>query len=387
MPRKKLWRMRARVRIIHWPHIRPFGFSPEVMSSDSSRTRVVVARAARRGASRLFVVFLLSLLIQPSGARAQQSGGSRQRNAPPEIIDDEDVLRIDTDLVLVDVTVTDAEGKPVRGLRPEDFKLYEDGDERPVAFLNVERRGGAERPVAVVFAVDVSGSMTAEEMARLQTAMRAFSDKLSNRPASFALMSFGMSARVLQHFTSDPRKLDHALERLSHEANGLSTHTYDAIDDAVRLLARDAPRTRDHRLMKRAVVVVTDGFPVGDTVAPSTVIERANQAEVSVYSVTLPSYSRLLASASPERAPLPTPLDVSGLVEKTGGTNVYADEKDYEPLFKSLAEEVTSTYVLAFYPPEEKRRDGRSHTIRVEAPRGLSVRQNRTSIKAVNREP
>ena len=344
-----------------------------------------VARAARRGPSRLFVVFLLSLLIQPSGARAQQSGGSRQRNAPPEIIDDEDVLRIDTDLVLVDVTVTDAEGKPVRGLRPEDFKLYEDGDERPVAFLNVERRGGAERPVAVVFAVDVSGSMTAEEMARLQTAMRAFSDKLSNRPASFALMSFGMSARVLQNFTSDPRKLDHALERLAHEANGLSTHTYDAIDDAVRLLARDAPRTRDHRLMKRAVVVVTDGFPVGDTVAPSTVIERDNQAEVSVYSVTLPSYSRLLASASPERAPLPTPLDVSGLVEKTGGTNVYADEKDYEPLFKSLAEEVTSTYVLAFYPPEEKRRDGRSHTIRVEAPRGLSVRQNRTSIKS--REP
>ena len=65
-------------------------------------------------------------MIRPSGARAQQSGGSRQRNAPPEIIDDEDVLRIDTDLVLVDVTVTDAEGKPVRGLRPEDFKLYED---------------------------------------------------------------------------------------------------------------------------------------------------------------------------------------------------------------------------------------------------------------------
>src|SRR5436305_2400442 len=370
--------MRARVRIIHWPHIRPFGFSPEVMSSDSSRTRVVVARAARRGPARLLVVFLLSLLIQPSGARAQQSGGSRQRNAPPEIIDDEDVLRIDTDLVLVDVTVTDAEGKPVRGLRPEDFKLYEDGDERPVAFLNVERRGGAERPVAVVFAVDVSGSVTAEEMARLQSAMRAFSEKLSNRPASFALMSFGMSARVLQPFTSDPHRLDHALERLSREANGLSTHTYDAIDDAVRLLVRKAPATRDHRLMKRAVVVVTDGFPVGDVVSPATVIERANEAEVSVYTVTLPSYSRLLAPASAERTPLPTPLDVSGLVERTGGANVYATTKDDEPLFRALAEEVTSTYVLAFCPPAYKRRDGRSHTVRVEAPRGLSVRQNRT---------
>ena len=347
----------------------------------------ITSRPSETGAhalKRLFAITLLALFLQANAARAQQQGGDQnQRNKkPPEVVDDDDVLKIDTDLVLVDVTVTDAEGKPVRGLRPEDFKLYEDGEERPVAFLNVERRAGAERPVAVVFAVDISGSMTPEEMARLQTAMRAFSEKLSNRPASFALMSFGMNARVLQNFTSDPRKLDRALDKLSHEANGLSTHTYDAVDDAVRLLRRDAPRTRDHRLMKRAVVVVTDGFPVGDTVAPSTVIERANEAEVSVYSVTLPSYSRLLASASAEHAPLPTPLDVSGLVDKTGGTNVYANEKDYEPLFRALAEEVTSTYMLAFYPPEEKRHDGRSHTIRVEAPRGLFVRQNRTNYKS-----
>ena len=124
-----------------------------------------------------------------------------------------------------------------------------------------------------------------------------------------------------------------------------------------------------------AVVVITDGFPVGDTVAPATVIERANAAEVSVYTVTLPSFGRLLASL--ERTPLPTPLDVSGLCEKTGGTNIYATDKDFAPLFRALAEDVTSTYALAFYPPEEKRRDRRFHTIRVEAPRGLFVRQSR----------
>jgi Ca-activated chloride channel family protein len=346
-----------------------------------SEQKITLGRGTALLASALLSCLLL-LALRPA-SHAQQGGEPRQRPTPtPEEVGDEDVLKIDTDLVLVDVTVTDAEGRPVRGLRPEDFKLYEDGDERPVAFLNVERRGGAERPVAVVFAVDVSGSMTPEEMGRLQTAMRAFSEKLSNRPASFALMSFGMNAHVLQNFTSDPRKLDRALERLARDMNGLSTHAYDAVDDAVRLLARNAPRTRDRRLMKKAVVVVTDGFPVGDTVAPATVIERANQAEVSVYTVTLPSYSRLLASTAPERAPLPTPLDVSGLVEKTGGTNFYANAKDYDPLFKALAEEVASTYVLAFYPPEEKRRDGRLHTIRVEAPRGLSVRQNRTSYKS-----
>jgi Ca-activated chloride channel family protein len=338
------------------------------------------------------LAFLCLLLLpasrpaQPAQEPQQKESAPAQRPSPtPEEVGEEDVLKIDTDLVLVEVTVTDAAGRAVKGLRPADFKLYEDGEERPVAFLNVERRGGAERPVAVVFAVDVSGSMTPEEMARLQTAMRAFSEKLSNRPASFALMSFGMSARVVQGFTSDPRKLDRALARLARETEGLSTHAYDAVDDAVRLLARNAPRTLDRRLLKRAVVVVTDGFPVGDTVHPSTVIERANQAEVSVYTVTLPSYTRLFSPVAPQRTPLPTPLDVSGLVEKTGGTNFYATAKDYEPLFKALAEEVTSTYVLAFYPPEEKRRDGRIHTVRVEGPRGLNVRQNRTSYKS--REP
>lgn len=342
-------------------------------------------RVRARLLTAALALLALALAFAPSRLRVTASAlaqdGARQQK-PEEIIDDDEVLKIDTDLVLVEVNVTDAEGKPVRGLRPEDFKLYMDGDERPVAFLQVERRAGSERPVAVVFAVDVSGSMTAEEMSRLQGAMRAFSEKLSNRPATFALMSFGMNARVLQSFTSDPRKLERAAERLAKEENGLSTHTYDAIDDAVRLLKRSAPRTRERRVMKKAVVVVTDGFPVGDTVAPATVIERANQAEVSVYTVTLPSYSRLFAPAQKEREPLPTPLDVSGLTEKTGGTNVYANTKDYEPLFKALAEEVTSTYVLAFYPPEEKRRDGRPHTIRVEAPRGLNVRQNRTGYKS-----
>ncbi|HYH83905.1 MAG TPA: VWA domain-containing protein [Pyrinomonadaceae bacterium] len=356
------------------------------MPSLSNRKRLSKSPAARLALALLLIAPLLVLSSATHGTHAQQQklNDSHQRPAasPEIIIDDEDVLKIDTDLVLVEVTVTDAEGKPVRGLRPEDFKLYEDGEERAVAFVNVERRGGAERPVAVVFAVDVSGSMTPEEFVRLQAAMRAFSEKLSTREATFAVMSFGMTARVLQSFTSDSRKLERAIERMAREASGLSTHTYDAVDDAVRLLVRNAPRTRERRLLKRAVVVVTDGFPVGDTVAPATVIERANDAEVSVYTVTLPSYSRLLVATSPDRSPLPTPLDVSGLTEKTGGINVYANTEDYGPLFKALAEEVTSSYVLAFYPPEEKRRDGRSHAIRVEAPRGLSVRQNRMSYMA-----
>ncbi|MCP9495147.1 MAG: VWA domain-containing protein [Pyrinomonadaceae bacterium MAG19_C2-C3] len=303
--------------------------------------------------------------------------------APPIISSDEnDVIEIDTDLVHLDVTVTDAQGKLVTDLRQNDFKLYEDGIEKPIAFFNVEQRSGAARPVAIVFALDVSGSMTTAELERLRGAVITFAERLNRDSSVFAVMSFGMRVRVLQNFTNDIKKINRAFDRLTRDLEGLSTHTYDAVDDAVRLLARRAPRTRARQSVKRVVLVVTDGFPVGDTVAPATVIERANSAETSIFSVTLPSYSRLASPLRLAQQPLPTPLDVSGLVDKTGGRAVYANEKDFEPLFRALAEEVSSAYVLSFYPDTQKRRDGRFHTLRIEAPRGLTLRQNREGYQA-----
>ena len=318
-----------------------------------------------------------------SHAAGLKQSTNRPRKVFPKEPEPEDVLRIDTDLVSVDVTAMNSLGQPVKNLRPEDFKLYSDGVEQQVAFFQVEKRG-EPRPLAIVFTLDISGSMTSEEMERVRSALQLFSSQLSSHPVVYAVMTFGMRVKTVQKFTSDPNKLDETIERIVRdEPNGLSTHTYDAVDDAVRLLVRNAPRTRERRLMKRAVLVVTDGFPVGDTVASKTVIERANAADVSVFVVTLPSYSRMMASSS--QTPLPTPLDVSGLAESTGGRSVYANENDYGPLFKALAEEVTSSYLLAFYPPEAKRHDGQMHTIRVDGPRGLTLRQSRVEYKAASR--
>lgn len=323
------------------------------------------------------------LILMALGFSLAQDPSTAQRPRKVFPVDPDEVLRIDTDLVAVDVTVTDVQGRPVRNLGKDDFKIYADGREQPLAFFQVERRTGPPRPLAIVFALDISGSMTADEMERLRIALQAFATNVSDQQAVYSIMVFGMNVKILQKFTSDPAAFVRAFDRVAREPNGLSTHTYDAVDDAVRLLVRSAPRTRDRRLVKRAVVVVTDGFPVGDTVSSQTVIERANSAEVSVYVVTLPSYSRLMASTS--HNPLPTPLDVSGLADLTGGRSFYAHEKDYVPLFKALAEEVTSAYVLAFYPEEEKRRDGLFHEIRVEGPRGLNIRQNRPGYQAAGK--
>src|SRR5689334_21423848 len=329
-------------------------------------------------------LLLLAALAAPGKPQDPAPNNQRPRKVFPKEQEPEDVLKTETDLVSVDVTALDAEGRPIKNLRPEDFKIFSDGAEQPISFFQLEKRQGEPRPLAIVFALDVSGSMTAEEMNRLRSALQSFSNQLSSHPVSYAVMTFGMRVKTVQKFTSDPGKLDDSIDRISRDApNGLSTHTYDAVDDAIRMLIRSAPRTRERRLMKRTVLVVTDGFPVGDTVSAKTVIERANAADVSVFVVTLPSYSQVMASSS--QTPLPTPLDVSGLAEMTGGRNVYANEKDYAPLFRALAEEVSSAYVIAFYPPEEKRRDGKVHTIRVEGPRGLLLRQSRTEYRAADK--
>ena len=335
------------------------------------------------------LLFLLLIALAAPGVPQTQTPSSpnteRPRKVFPKEQEPEDVIRVDTDLVSVDVTAFDADGRPVRNLRQEDFKIISDGEEQPISFFQLEKRPGEPRPLAVVFALDVSGSVTADDMNRLRFALRSFSNQLVNHPVSYAVMSFGMRVKTIQKFTSDPGKLVDSVDSIKRDAaNGLSTHTYDAVDDAIRMLVRSAPRTRERRLMKRTVLVVTDGFPVGDVVSPKTVIERANAADVSVFVVTLPSFARVMASS--EQTPLPTPLDVSGLAELTGGRNVYANEKDYAPLFRALAEEVSSAYVLAFYPPEEKRRDGKIHTIRVEGPRGLTLRQSRTEYRAADKQ-
>ena len=346
------------------------------------------ANYATFAAQLLLLILLVATVATPGVTQNPQNPPETETQRPRKVFpneqEPEDVLRFDTDLVSVDVSAMDTAGRPVRNLKQEDFKLFSDGVEQKISFFQLERRQGELRPLAIVFALDVSGSMTSEEILRLREALKSFSNHLADHPVVYAVMTFGMRVKTLQKFTSEPNKLDEAIDRIARDApSGLSTHTYDAVDDAIRLLVRNAPRTRERRLMKRAVVVVTDGFPVGDTVKPETVIERANAADVSVFVVTLPSYSRVMASST--QVPLPTPLDVSGLAEETGGRNVYANERDYAPLFRALAEEVSSAYVLAFYPPEEKRRDGQIHTIRVEGPRGLTLRQSRSDYRAATK--
>jgi hypothetical protein len=72
--------------------------------------------------------------------------------------------------------------------------------------------------------------------------MQVFVDRLADYNSYFAVMTFAMEVRTLQSFTNRPERLSRSFSRLERDQNGLSTHAYDAVDDAVRMLRRKSPK-------------------------------------------------------------------------------------------------------------------------------------------------
>lgn len=287
---------------------------------------------------------------------------------------DDEVIKVETDLVTFEVTVTDKAGRPVKNLKQEDFQILENGAERRADFFEAIRKEGSGRPLSVVMALDVSGSMTAPELERLKTALGSFASRLADYNSYFAVTTFAMNVSTVQSFTNRREKLESSISKLKRDRDGLSTHAYDAVDHGIRLLRNKGPKYSMNRLTKRAVVLITDGFPVGDIVAPETVIERANDNETSVYALILPSYSRIQQT----KKPLLTPLEASGLIDRTGGKSFYATDNDFEPLFKALEDEITASYAIAIYPEKEKGEANTFRTVKITTKDGLLVKQNRS---------
>ena len=295
--------------------------------------------------------------------------------APAVSGQDDDPIKMRTELVTVDVTLTDKNGNFIRNLKAEDFAIYEDGEVRKLDFFEASEEAALTRPLAVVFALDRSGSIKTEEVSRQLEAAETFI-KLVRPESLFAVVAFNTDVRVMQDFTSDPKKIGQAFRRIG-KPEGL-TRIFATIDRSISMLKR-APRFRGNRRLRRVVIVISDGYDSVDPVDQRDLIQRANDAEVTVYSITLPSY---MAGTAGQRSL--TLLDVARIVPLTGGADFSADARDFTPVFKAIAEEIRSSYTLAFYPPEKHRRDGRTHKILigVNHPAPIIVRASRTSYQS-----
>ena len=268
---------------------------------------------------------LILLLLACAASQAQQPPArSKPTEAPP-------TLKVDVKLVNVYVTVTDAHGGPVAGLKKENFTLQEDGRDQTISVFDKE----SAVPLSIALAIDTSLS-TRHDLPLEQASAKRFARAIM-RPVD-ALSVFGFSETVLQStpYTSDLKRIDDGID---HIRLGAATALFDAVFLASRSL--------DRRQGRKVLVLITDG---GDTVSKvdyKEAVRAAEEAEGIVYSIiVVPIENSAGRETGGEHA-------LIQLSEDTGGKYYYATSmSQLDEAFRQISDELRTQYLLAYYPSE-----------------------------------
>ena len=184
-------------------------------------------------------------------AMAVVSLGAQQ--APPKDDAERFKFRSAVELVNVTATVTDASGRFVPGLRQQDFRVFEDGQEQPLTHFSAERV-----PVSLGIALDTSNSMNGEKMDAARDALTRFLVDLLDPEDEVFLYRFSSVPELVEGWTKNRERLQSRLRRLVPDGG---TAMYDSVSEAIPLA-----QSGGHR--KKALLIISDG---NDTNSEATV--------------------------------------------------------------------------------------------------------------------
>ncbi|MGH9873852.1 MAG: VWA domain-containing protein [Pyrinomonadaceae bacterium] len=210
---------------------------------------------------------------RPAGTQsAGQTAGVASNDS--EEVDAGDVVRVNTTLVTLPVSVMDRDGRYIPNLRKEDFRLWEEGVEQNVAFFS-----SVDKPFSVVLMIDTSGS-TRFRLDEIQDAAITFVSQL-RQDDRVMVVSFDDQVRVLTEFTSDRSRLSNAIRRTEP---GDGTKLYDAVD----LVMNQRLNSVEGR---KAIVLFTDGVDTTSRHASyQSNIRDAEELDALVYTVQYDTY-------------------------------------------------------------------------------------------------
>jgi len=266
---------------------------------------------------------------------------------------DDDVIRTNTDLVVLNITVTDKGGQYAKGLKASDFKVFEDGVEvKPDMIASFSLQ---ESPYAAVVLLDSSGSME-ERFSLARSAAIRFLDGLRDEDVA-AVYRFDSKVERVQEFSGgrDLAPIAYAIH-----AKGMTTLN-DAIVEASKTLA-DRPEVR------KAIVVLSDGMDTYSKASSDKAVESALAVGASIYAVDMSSVE---VGGRRQSA-----LSLKGFADKTGGKFVATPGGPaLRDAFTGIADELGHQYTLSYRPVNQKR-DGKWRTLEVKlvGRDGLSVR-------------
>ncbi len=267
----------------------------------------------------------------------------------------------------VTVTVTDSSGKYVTDLKEDDFRVLEDGQQRPIGFFRVDR----SVPVSVGIVVDCSGSMSSKMWQARQAITRMVED-LDLRDDIF-LESFSIEAHLLQPFT-----LNHT-EIIDH-LDFLHPLTETALYDAVYMGLYEM---RHARRDKRALLVVTDGMDNRSEIDRGRVVDAARAMKVLIYTIGIGNEARTeekgfmkgFWSSDDNQVDMDT---LNTLSDETGARSYNLHEagdgvelaRDCE----AISKELTQQYTVAYLSPDVGRPGYRALKVDIPKHPELSVR-------------
>ncbi len=264
-------------------------------------------------------------------------------------------IHVDTTLVVIPVTVTDAQNRFVLGLEKNDFTLSEDG-----VTQKVTQFAGENAPISAGLLVDTSGSMGA----KIQISRDAVSQFLKTMDAhdEACLIEFGDRPQVAASFSSDAKLIESKLSEV--EPQGLT-----ALLDAVSMGLEEMRKAKNTR---KALIIISDGGDNNSRYSEAQIKDLVRQADVQVYSMGVFERLPMLALSAAE---LSGPKLLAQLSEQTGGRVFSAsNSSDLPAIAARIGIELRNQYVLA-YVPSNRKKDGkyRHVEVKVKAAPGLSA--------------
>jgi Ca-activated chloride channel family protein len=272
--------------------------------------------------------------------------------------DEDEVVRVNAELVLLNVTVTDAGGRYVHKLTHRDFKVLEDGVEQRVTLFSVE-----ETPFAAAILLDTSGSMEGRITLARAAALR-FLDGLREEDVA-SVYHFGSKVEQLSDYSPG--------RDLPPLAYDLKSKGMTALNDAVVRAASDLARRPEKR---RAIIVLSDGADTKSAATPEKALNAALAANATIYTVDMSDPHMNQAARMSAAATLKNYANRSGgrFVSKPGG-------RALDEAFTGILQELSNQYTIG-YRPQNTARDGRWRAIQLKLSRPELSARTRSGYRA-----
>ena len=306
--------------------------------SDFSRLRFVTH----------FSFLLIDFVLSSNVAFAQNP----QPTPPKQGQNNEEELKVETDLVTLTLTVTDYYGRFVSGLTKKHFTILDNKKKQKITFFS-----DTDAPVSISILFDVSGSMSGEKILKAKNALGRFINTSHPRD-EYTLIGFNKRPQLLMDRTRDGEALLNKLTLVKPKHN---TALYDAVYTGVEHVTRGAHQ-------KKALLIISDGQDNASRYSFKEVRRLLKESDVTIYSVGI-----IGGRDSGSAIGIQGQAFLDELSSVTGGKSFYPRSTvEMDEIFERIALELRHQYSVG-YTPDGFVPNGKWHKVKVKVkpPRGL----------------